>query len=48
MSVRIASPIGFDFLDPKQPIQLAFSGTTLTSDAGLLPLRQFDEQLQLT
>jgi len=48
MSVQTASVVGFDFFDPKRPIQFAFSDAPLTSDAGLLPLRQFDEQLRLT
>jgi hypothetical protein len=48
MSVQTAPEVGFAFFDPKRPIQFAFSDAPLTSDAGLLPLRQYDEQLGLT
>ncbi len=36
-----------DFYEPL-PIQIEVSDTPLTSDAGLLPLRQFDERIGLT
>jgi hypothetical protein len=48
MSLQTALPVGFDFFDPATPIQIEFSSAPLTSDAGLLPLRQYDERLQLT
>jgi hypothetical protein len=48
MSVQSVSAVGFDFFEPKRPIQVTFSDAPLTSDAGLLPLRQFDENLRLT
>jgi hypothetical protein len=48
MSLQSAPEIDFDFFDPKRPIQFAFSDAPLTSDAGLIPWRQFDEQLRLT
>jgi len=37
----------FDFFEPL-PIQIEVSEAPLTSDAGLLPLRQFDERIGLT
>src|SRR5262245_36288222 len=37
----------FDFYEPL-PIQIEASDAPLTSDAGLLPLRQFDERIGLT
>jgi hypothetical protein len=40
--------VGFDFFDPTRPIRFDFSAAPLTSDAGLLPLRQFDEKRRLT
>jgi hypothetical protein len=36
-----------DFFEPL-PIQIEVSDTPLTSDAGLLPLRQFDQRIGLT
>ena len=41
MSLQGASLFGFDFFEPL-PIQIEVSDAPLTSDAGLLPLRQFD------
>jgi hypothetical protein len=41
------SLIHFDFYEPL-PIQIEMSDAPLTSDAGLLPLRQFDERIGLT
>ena len=47
MSLQGASLFGFDFFEPL-PIQIEVSDAPLTSDAGLLPLRQFDERIGLT
>jgi hypothetical protein len=37
----------FDFYEPL-PIRVEVSDAPLTSDAGLLPLRQFDDRIGLT
>jgi hypothetical protein len=42
-----AALFDFDFFEPL-PIQIEVSDAPLTSDAGLLPLRQFDERIGLT
>ena len=47
MSLQSASLFDFDFFEPL-PIQMEISAAPLTSDAGLLPLRQFDERISLT
>jgi hypothetical protein len=47
MSLQGASLFDFDFFDPL-PIQVEVSDVPLTSDAGLLPLRQFDERIGMT
>src|SRR5947208_7338778 len=47
MSIPPAGLFAFDFLEPL-PIQIDVSEAPLTSDAGLLPLRQFDERIGLT
>jgi Transposase DDE domain group 1 len=47
MSLQDASLFDFDFFEPL-PIQIEVSDAPLTSDAGLLPLRQFDERIGLT
>src|SRR3954464_3941003 len=47
MSIPPAPLIAFDFFEPL-PIQVEVSDAPLTSDAGLLPLRQFDERIGLT
>jgi hypothetical protein len=39
--------LAFDFFQPL-PIQIHVSDAPLTSDAGLLPLRQFDQRIGLT
>jgi hypothetical protein len=39
--------LSFDFL-PSLPVEIESYSAPLTSDAGLLPIRQFDEQLRLT
>src|SRR3954451_4119131 len=47
MSIPPAGLFPFDFFEPL-PIQIEVSKPPLTSDAGLLPLRQFDERIGLT
>jgi hypothetical protein len=47
VSLQTASLFDFDFFEPL-PIQMEISAAPLTSDAGLLPLRQFDERIGLT
>ena len=47
MSIRTAWQATFDFCD-ESPIVVEPSNAQLSSDAGLLPLRQFDEQIGLT
>jgi hypothetical protein len=47
MSLQAASLFDMDFFGPL-PIQVEVAHDPLTSDAGLLPLRQFDERIGLT
>ena len=47
MRPQSASRFDFDFYEPL-PIQVEVSDAPLTSDAGLLPLRQFDARISLT
>ncbi|MCY2962165.1 MAG: IS1380 family transposase [Planctomycetota bacterium] len=47
MSPQTVDGLAFDFLGSK-PIELELSTSPLTSDAGLLPIRQFDERIRLT
>jgi hypothetical protein len=47
MSIQSAPQISFDFLH-SLPVEIEVSSAPLTSDAGLLPIRQFDEQIRLT
>jgi hypothetical protein len=47
MSLHSAPLFSFDFL-PSRPIELEISSNPLTSDAGLLPIRQIDQNLRLT
>jgi hypothetical protein len=47
MSLHSAPLLSFDFL-PSLPVEIEISSAPLTSDAGLLPIRQFDEQIGLT
>ncbi len=47
MSIQPASLFPLDFFEPL-PIHVETSDAPLTSDAGLLPLRQFDQRIGLT
>jgi hypothetical protein len=47
MSIQPVPLLSFDFF-PSRPVQLEVSAAPLSSDAGLLPVRQFDEQIRLT
>ena len=47
MSIQTAWQATFDF-GGELPVCIEPSQAQLTSDAGLLPLRQFDEQIELT
>ena len=47
MSLQCAPLFSFEFL-PSRPIEIEVSSAPLTNDAGLLPIRQFDERIRLT
>jgi hypothetical protein len=47
MSLQPVPPLSFDFL-PARPVEIEISPAPLTSDAGLLPVRQFDHAIRLT
>lgn len=47
MSLQGVLPFVFEFY-PKKPIEFEISTAQLTSDAGLLPICQFDERIHLT
>jgi Transposase DDE domain group 1 len=47
MSVQSAPQISFDFLR-SLPVEIEVSSAPLTTDAGVLPIRQFDQQIRLT
>ena len=47
MSLQSVSPLSFDFF-PSRPVQVELSTAPLTSDAGLLPIRQFDGRIRFT
>jgi hypothetical protein len=47
MSLQSVSRLSFDFFSSR-PIEIELSSAPLTSDAGLLPIRQFDERIRLT
>jgi hypothetical protein len=47
MSIQSVPLLSFDFF-PARPVQIEISPAPLTSDAGLLPIRQFDDQIRLT
>ena len=47
MSLQSVPRLSFDFF-PSRPVEVEISASPLTSDAGLLPIRQFDERIRLT
>jgi hypothetical protein len=47
MSLQSVPRLSFDFL-PSRPVQIEISAAPLTTDAGLVPIRQFDDQVRLT
>ena len=47
MSLHAVPLLSLDFL-PSRPVDIEVSTAPLTSDAGLLPVRQFDEGIRLT
>ena len=47
MSLQSVPLLSFDFL-PSRPVEIEVSPAPLTSDAGLLPVRQLDERIRLT
>jgi hypothetical protein len=47
MSLQTVGDLSFDFL-PSRPVEVEISAAPLTSDAGLLPIRQLDERLRFT
>ncbi len=47
MSLHSAPQFSFEFL-PSRPIELEVSTDPLTSDAGLLPIREFDQSIRFT
>jgi hypothetical protein len=47
MSLQSVPLLSFDFL-PARPVAIEVSPAPLTSDAGLLPIRQFDDRIRLT
>lgn len=47
MSLQSVGDLSFDFL-PSRPVELEISDSPLSSDAGLLPIRQLDERLRFT
>src|SRR3974390_371556 len=47
MSLQSVPRLSFDFF-PSRPVEVELSSSPLSSDAGLLPIRQFDERIRLT
>lgn len=45
MSLQSVSDLSFDFL-PSRPVEVQISDSPLSSDAGLMPIRQLDERLR--
>ena len=47
MSLQSVPLLSLDFF-PSRPVHIEISDSPLSSDAGLLPIRQFDEQIRFT
>ena len=47
MSLHSVPQLSFNFL-PSRPVDIEFSCAPLSTDAGLLPIRQFDQRIRLT
>jgi Transposase DDE domain group 1 len=47
MSLQSVPLLSLDFL-PSRPVEVEISAAPISSDAGLLPIRQFDDQIHLT
>jgi hypothetical protein len=47
MSLQPVLLLSFEFF-PSRPVQVELSPAPLTTDAGLIPIRQFDDQIRLT
>ena len=47
MSLQFVPRLSFDFF-ASRPVEVELSSSPLSSDAGLLPIRQFDERIRLT
>src|SRR6266571_2129249 len=47
MSLHPGALFSFDFFSSR-PVEIEVASAPLTSDAGLLPLRQFDDRIRLT
>jgi hypothetical protein len=47
MSLQSVPFLSFDFF-PSRPVEIEISSAPLTSDAGLLPIRQLDDRIRLT
>jgi hypothetical protein len=47
MSLQSVPLLSFEFF-PSRPVQVEISPAPLTTDAGLIPIRQFDDQIRLT
>src|SRR3974390_1939386 len=47
MSLQSVPRLSFDFF-PSRPVEVELSSSPLSTDAGLLPIRQFDERIRLT
>ncbi len=47
MSLQSVQPLSLGFF-PARPIHVEISAAPLASDAGLLPIREFDERIRLT
>jgi len=47
LSLHSAPRLSFNFF-PSRPVEIELSSAPLSTDAGLLPIRQFDQQIRLT